>query len=64
MQQHDVAIEAAPPDPEEEHLFRVLESYVTDLEQGRAMDLECLLAQHPSIAQRLRTCLAGLALIE
>jgi WD40 repeat protein len=58
-------IAASPlPDPEEEHLVRVLESCLGDLELGRPVDTDRLLAEHPSIAPRLRTCLAGLQLLD
>jgi serine/threonine protein kinase len=52
-----------PPDPEEEHLVQVLEGYLSDLESGRPVDPQRLMAEHPSIAPRLKTCLAGLQLI-
>ena len=52
-----------PPGPEEEHLVQVLESYLSDLESGRPVDPQRLMAEHPSIAPRLKTCLAGLQLI-
>ena len=54
---------ALPPDPEEEHLVRVLEGYLSDLESGRPADPHRLMADHPSIAPRLKVCLAGLQLL-
>ena len=54
---------ALPPDPEEEHLVRVLEGYLSDLESGRPADPQRLMADHPSIAPRLKVCLAGLQLL-
>ncbi len=63
MERTDATVELAAPDPEEEHLARVLESYLSDLELGRFVDPGRLLAEHPSIAPRLRTCLAGLQLL-
>ena len=53
-----------PPDPDEEHLVQVLEGYFSDLESGRPVDPQRLLAEHPSIAPRLKTCLAGLQLLD
>jgi eukaryotic-like serine/threonine-protein kinase len=52
-----------PLDPEEEHLVQVLEGYLNDLESGRPVDPQRLLAEHPSIAPRLHSCLAGLRLL-
>jgi WD40 repeat protein/serine/threonine protein kinase len=45
-------------------LTRVLEAYLADLEAGRAVDANRLLAEHPAIADRLRACLASLHLVE
>jgi hypothetical protein len=45
-------------------LTRVLEAYFTDLEAGRPVDPNRLLAEHPAIADRLRACLASLHLVE
>jgi serine/threonine protein kinase len=45
-------------------LTRVLEAYLTDLEAGRPVDPDRLLADHPAIADRLRACLASLHLVE
>jgi len=64
MEQRETTAELHPPDPEEEHLVLVLESYLSDLELGRPVDPERLMAEHPSIAPRLRTCLAGLQLLD
>src|SRR5262249_18842817 len=44
-------------------LSRVLETYLADLEAGRAVDRDQLLAEHPAIADRLRACLASLHLV-
>src|SRR5262245_46117561 len=49
---------------EDEEVARVLDAYLADLESGGAVDPELLLAQHPSIAPRLRSCLAGLQLLD
>jgi eukaryotic-like serine/threonine-protein kinase len=54
---------AAGPSADEE-LARVLDGYLADLEAGRAPDPEQLLAEHPTIAERLRACLAGLDFLE
>jgi serine/threonine protein kinase len=45
-------------------LTRVLESYLADLEAGRPVDANRLLAEHAAIADRLRACLASLHLVE
>jgi serine/threonine protein kinase len=50
--------------PEDDELAGVLESYLTDLEAGRATDLSQLTAEHPAIAERLRSCLSSLHLVE
>jgi len=39
-------------------LARVLEAYLADLEAGRAVDPDQLLAAHPELADHLRSCLA------
>jgi serine/threonine-protein kinase len=39
-------------------LGRILEAYLADLEAGRPVDPERLLAQHPALADQLRSCLA------
>ena len=41
----------------EAELSRVLEAYLADLEAGRAVDRQRLLAAHPAIAGELRPCL-------
>src|SRR5262249_35562673 len=45
-------------------LADVLDAYLADVEAGRAADAGRLLAEHPTIASRLRVCLAGLGLVE
>jgi hypothetical protein len=45
-------------------LTRVLETYLANLEAGRPVDANRLLAEHPAIADRLRACLASLHLVE
>jgi WD40 repeat protein/serine/threonine protein kinase len=45
-------------------LTRVLEAYLAEIEAGRAVDPEQVLADHPAIADRLRACLASLHLVE
>src|SRR5438105_15742443 len=49
---------------EDEYLVRVLDEYLADVEAGQASEPTRLLAQHPAIAERLRTCLAGLKLLD
>ena len=39
-------------------LARVLEAYLADLEAGRPVDPDRLLAEHPDLAEQLRSCLA------
>jgi serine/threonine protein kinase/Tfp pilus assembly protein PilF len=45
-------------------LAKVLEAYFAALEVGRAPDREKIVADHPAIADRLRSCLASLHLVE
>jgi len=49
---------------EDEQLVRVLDAYLADVEAGVAADPAVLLAQHPELAPRLRTCLAGLQMLD
>jgi serine/threonine protein kinase len=49
---------------EQAELARVLESCLAELEAGRAIDRERLLAEHPAIADRLESCLATLAVVQ
>ena len=53
---HDTSIEA--------ELGRVLEAYLADLEAGLAVDPERLIAEHPAIAEQLRSCLAVVQLAD
>jgi serine/threonine-protein kinase len=43
---------------DDSELGRILEAYLADLEAGRPVDPERLLAEHPSLADQLRSCLA------
>jgi serine/threonine protein kinase/tetratricopeptide (TPR) repeat protein len=43
-------------------LARALESYLAAVEEGRLVDLEQLTAEHPAIAEQLRSCLGVLRL--
>jgi hypothetical protein len=45
-------------------LALVLETYLSDLERGNTPDPQELLAQHPRIADRLKTCLENLLFLE
>jgi WD40 repeat protein/serine/threonine protein kinase len=54
----------SPPPTEDAELVRVLDAYLADVEAGRAVDPEQLLAAHPAIAPRLRACLASLQMVE
>jgi serine/threonine protein kinase len=49
---------------EDAELAQVLETCVTALEAGQAVDVEAVLAEHPSIADRLRACLVSLHMLE
>ncbi len=42
----------------ESEIGRVLDRYLAEIEAGRRVDAERLLAEHPAIADRLRACLA------
>jgi tetratricopeptide (TPR) repeat protein len=44
-------------------LARVLEACLSDLEAGRALDAEHLLAEHPAVAERLAAALQALELV-
>jgi hypothetical protein len=48
-----------PPDGDnlDAELARVHEAYLADLEAGRPVDAEKLLAEHPALANQLRSCL-------
>ncbi|MBN1908966.1 MAG: protein kinase [Pirellulales bacterium] len=50
----------ALPEPVRQRLVEVLESYLTDLEEGKAPDAEELIARHPDLAEPLRAYLGGL----
>ena len=49
---------------EDDELTCVLADYLAAVEAGEALDQEELIANHPAIAERLRTCLKGLHLVE
>src|SRR5262245_47382144 len=49
---------------EDAELARVLDAYLADLEAGRPVDPNQVVAEHPAIAERLRACLIGLHQIE
>ncbi len=50
--------------PLDAELGRVLEAYLADLEAGRPVDPDRLLAEHPAIADQLRSCLAVMNLAD
>jgi serine/threonine protein kinase len=56
--------EPPAPTPEDEELARVLDGYLAELEAGRPADPAALLARHPRIADRLRSCLSSLQVVE
>jgi serine/threonine protein kinase len=54
---------AAPDADQDDELARVLDGYLRAVETGDAPSPERLIAEHPAIADRLRTCLASLRLV-
>jgi serine/threonine protein kinase len=50
--------------PDDAELARVLDAYLADLEAGRTVDPNQVVAEHPAIADRLRACLLGLHQLE
>ena len=48
----------------DDELTRVLADYLAEVEAGRPADPEEWIAKHPAIAERLRTCLKGLHMVE
>jgi serine/threonine protein kinase len=58
---HDPLSEPTAQDAE---LTRLLEECLADLEAGRPVDLERLLADHADVAERLQTCLGALNLVQ
>ena len=55
----DPPVHGDPPDASlDAELGRILEAYLADLEAGRPVHPERLLAEHPSLAGPLRSCLA------
>ena len=48
----------------EDELTRVLAAYRAEVEAGRPVDPEEWVTRHPDIAERLRSCLKGLHLVE
>ncbi|HUE69396.1 MAG TPA: serine/threonine-protein kinase [Pirellulaceae bacterium] len=59
------AVEGEPDSTlEDAKVARILDDYLADLERGRPVDPQRLLAEHPAIARRLRACLSGLSLLE
>jgi len=63
MQPGRATIEADAASQEDEEVVRVLDAYLAGLERGESVEPEMLLAQHPAIAHRLRSCLTGLQLV-
>jgi eukaryotic-like serine/threonine-protein kinase len=62
MSADDALLDTESTDDDE--LMRLLEACLAEIEAGRAIDLERLTAEHPSLAGRLRACLAGLFAVE
>jgi eukaryotic-like serine/threonine-protein kinase len=56
--------ESTPGSIENDELTCVLADYLAAVDAGEAGDPEELIANHPAIAERLRTCLKGLHLVE
>src|SRR5262249_51799596 len=44
-------------------LVRLLDSYLADLQAGRAVDRAKLIADHPALASQLEQCLAGIEFV-
>jgi hypothetical protein len=63
MRPAKAVIELDPASQEDEEVVRVLDAYLAGLERGDSLEPDLLLAQHPAIAHRLRSCLAGLDLL-
>ena len=59
-----IAFEEGLGSSDDDELTRVLADYLAEVEAGKAVDPEELIAGHPAIADRLRTCLKGLHLVE
>ncbi len=59
-----IAFEDGLDSSNDDELTRVLADYLAEVEAGKAVDPEELIAGHPAIADRLRTCLKGLHLVE
>src|SRR5437764_14546163 len=64
MQAGEIGADVDQATREDEEVVRVLDAYLADLEGGQPADPELLLIQHPAIAHRLRSCLAGLHLLD
>jgi serine/threonine protein kinase len=58
------AAEAGQDPAGDVELAQVLEGVLADVEAGRPVDVERLLADHPAVADDLRACLASLRFIE
>jgi serine/threonine protein kinase/Flp pilus assembly protein TadD len=56
--------EAGPDPASDVELAHVLEAVLADVEAGRPVDVERLLADHPAVADDLGACLASLRFIE
>jgi hypothetical protein len=52
-----------PADDPSSQLVRVLDQYLEDLQAGRSVNRERLLAEHPDLASQLADCLAGIEFI-
>src|SRR4051812_37179506 len=63
MRPAKATIEFVPASQEDEEVVRVLDAYLAGLERGISLEPDLLLAQHPAIAHRLRSCLVGLDLL-
>ena len=49
---------------QDDELTHVLADYLAEVEAGRPVDPEEWIEKHPAIAERLRTCLHGLQMVE
>ncbi len=58
------ATKRLPVDDPSSQLVRVLDQYLEDLQAGRSVNRERLLAEHPDLASQLEPCLAGMEFIQ
>ncbi len=59
-----LVLEKRPGSSQDDELTHVLADYLAEVEAGRRVDPEEWIEKHPAIAERLRTCLKGLQMVE